>query len=270
MLFFWLFLLFAAAVAAAVWLAGGGVLLAILGFVLGFGLALLLTLVVVRLLTRKTDLSKPDAVQNPIARRGCAITGEILCRLGGVRADLRGLEKLPKEGRFLFVCNHRSLFDPLMVMGYLADWNIAFISKPSNMRIPLAGPSAATAGFLAIDRENDRAALRSILTAADYLKRGLCSIGVYPEGTRSHTREMLPFHKGSFKIAQRGNVPLVVAGISGSEKLKRGYCLHPHRVTLEILDVIPAAEVKAASTSELSARSRASIQAFLDREEART
>ena len=269
MLFFWLFLLAGAAAAAGISLAGGGVGLAILGFVLGFGLALLLTLIVLRLLTRKTDLSKPDAVQNPIARRGCAITGEILCKLGGVRADLRGLEKLPKEGRFLFVCNHRSLFDPLMVMGYLADENIAFISKPSNMRIPLAGAIAQTAGFLGIDRENDRNALRTILTAADYLKRDLCSIGVYPEGTRSHTRAMLPFHKGSFKIAQRGGVPLVIAGISGSEKLKQGYFLHPHRVTLEILEVIPAAEVKAASTAELSERSRALIQAFLDREEAR-
>ena len=268
MLFFWLFLLGGCAVAAGIWFAGGGVLLAIPGFVLGFALTLLLTLVVVRLRTRKTDLSKPDAVQNPVARRGCAVTGEILCTLGGVRADLRGLEKLPKEGRFLFVCNHRSLFDPLMVMGYLADWNIAFISKPSNMRIPLAGSAAQTAGFLAIDRENDRNALRSILTAADYLKRDICSIGVYPEGTRSHTKEMLPFHKGSFKIAQRGNVPLVVAGISGSEKLKQGYCLHPHRVILEILDVIPAAEVKAASTADLAERSRALIQAFLDREEA--
>ena len=268
MLFFWLFLLAGAAAAAGILLAGGGVLLSILGFVLGFVLALLLTLVVVRILTRKTDLSQPDAVQNPVARRGCAVTGEILCTLGGVRADLRGLEKLPKEGRFLFVCNHRSFFDPLIVMAHQNDWNISFVSKPSNMRIPLAGPAAQTAGFLGIDRENDRNALRTILTAADYLKRDLCSIGVYPEGTRSHTKEMLPFHKGSFKIAQRGNVPLVVAGISGSEKLKQGYFLHPHTVILEILDVIPAAEVKAASTAELSERSRALIQAFLDREEA--
>ena len=269
MLFFWLFLLCGAAAAAGIVLAGGGVLLAIPGFLLGFALALLLTLAAVRLLTRKTDLSQPGAVQNPVARRGCAVTGTILCRLGGVRADLRGLEKLPTEGRFLFVCNHRSFFDPLIVMAHQNEWNISFVSKPSNMRIPLAGPSAAAAGYLAIDRENDREALRSILTAADYLKRDICSIGIYPEGTRSRTGELLPFHKGSFKIAQRGNVPLVIAGIRGSEKLKQGFLFHPHTVTLEILDLIPAAEVKAASTAELAERSRASIQAFLDREEAR-
>ena len=120
---------------------------------------------------------KPHARVNP--------PGDASASTAASGPHLRGLEKLPKEGRFLFVCNHRSLFDPLMVMGYLADWNIAFISKPSNMRIPLAGDLAYAAGFLAIDRENDRAALKTILTAADYMKRDLCSIGIYPEGTRT-------------------------------------------------------------------------------------
>ena len=263
MLVFWLFLLFAAAVTAAVVLAGGGVPLAVLSFVLAFLLAVVIFLLVLRILTRKTDLSRPEEKPNPHAQAAAAVVGRILCVLGGVRPEIRGREKLPTEERFLFVCNHRSFFDPLMVMGYLPEYGIAFISKPSNMRIPLAGSIARTAGFLAIDRENDRAALRTIL------RRGICSIGIYPEGTRSRSGELLPFHRGSFKTAQRGKVPLVIASVRGTEKLKRGFCLHPHVCTLEILEVLPAERVKAASTQELAEYSRSLIRRCLEEKEER-
>ena len=257
------------AVLAAVWipLAGGSAWLAAAGFVIGFALSVLIFLVVMRLLSMHTDLSKPDGKQNPAARWGAKQLGEFLCFFGGVRPCIRGTEKLPEEGTFLFVSNHRSFFDPLLVMGYLARWNIAFVSKPSNMRIPLVSATSRTVGFLAIDRENDREALKTILTAADYMRRGVCSIGIYPEGTRSRDGQLLPFHKGSFKAAQRAGVPVAIACTCGSEKLKRGFCFRPHRVVLEILEVIPAERVRAMSTQELADRSSSLMRDWLDREE---
>lgn len=264
MIYVGLFVLFAAAETALVRLAGGAVWLAAVTFVVSFLLAHVLFLVVFWLLTRKTDLSRPEAKQDPYARAAAAAVGRFLCFYGGVRPCIRGEEKLPRDSRFLFVCNHRSMFDPLMVMGFLPAWNIAFISKPSNLRIPLVGDIARTAGFLAIDRENDRNALKTILQAADYLKRDICSMGIYPEGTRSHTEQMLPFHRGSFKVAQRANVPLAIACVRGSEKLRQGFLLRPHTVYLDILEVLPAEQVKAMSTQELADYSREKIQACLD------
>ena len=220
-------------------------------------------MLVFRLLSRGTDLSRPGEKQNRFTRRGAEALGQILCLYGGVRPVLSGLEKLPESERFLFVCNHRSLFDPLIVMGFLGKWNIAFISKPSNMQIPLVGPAARTAGFLAIDRDNDRAALKTILTAADYIKRGVCSIGIYPEGTRSRDGALLPFHSGSFKIAQRAKCPLVIACVHGTEKAGRGLFLCPRRAYLEILETLPAEQVGSMSTQELAEHSRALIEARL-------
>ena len=258
-----LMLLFAAAVSAAVCLAGGAWWLGLLCFPLGLALGLVLYMLGVWLLSRRTDLSQPDARPHPQACAAVIQVGQMLCLLGGVRPVITGTEKLPEGERFLFVCNHRSMFDPLMVMGWLGKWSIAFISKPSNLRIPLVGPCAEAAGFLAIDRENDRKALRTILTAADYLKRDLCSIGIYPEGTRTRTGELQAFHSGSFKIAQRAHVPLVIACVHGTEKAKHGYFLHPHRCTLEILECLPAEQVKAMSTQELASCSREKIEACL-------
>ena len=204
--------------------------------------------------------------QHRFSRWICMSVPRWLCGYAGVRPRLSGLEKLP-EGPFLFVCNHRSMFDPLVAMGWLAKYNIAFVSKPSNLELPIAGITARHAGFLAIDRENNREALKTILMAADYLKRGVCNIGIYPEGTRSKTREMLPFHAGSFKIAQKAGVPVAVACIRGTEKVKSRLFLRRTPVDLEILEVIDAARVKAMGTNELAEEARGLIQKRLDETE---
>ena len=262
MVFFSIFVLCAAAAAAAIVLAGGAWGLAVLGFVLAFLLAHVLLLLCFRLLTPTDDLSAADST-NRYDSWGAGQLGQLLCLYGGVRPVISGTEKLPTDTPFLFVSNHRSMFDPLIVMGWLQKPRVAFISKPSNLQIPVVGYCARAAGFLAIDRENDRAALKTVLQAADYLKRGLCSIGIYPEGTRSRTGELLPFHSGSFKIAQRAKAPLVIACVHGTEKARRGLFLRPRRGYLEILDCLPAERVAAMSTQELASYSRALIETRL-------
>ena len=97
------------------------------------------------------DDSKPLAKQSRLCRIGCASISGWLCSYAGVRIHFTGAELLPKEGRFVFVCNHRSMFDPLVAVYTLRDYNLAFISKPSNLKIPYVGKLAYGAGFLPID-----------------------------------------------------------------------------------------------------------------------
>ena len=63
----------------------------------------------------------------------------VLLKLCRVKITLRGLEKLPAEVKWLFVSNHRSNFDPLIAMWALRKYGIAFITKPENLKIPIAG-----------------------------------------------------------------------------------------------------------------------------------
>ena len=224
-----------------------GVLIALLTFALCFVLYVL----VFSSPTWHTDMEKPIEKQAAFTKIGARGAGQMLCFFAGARPHITGLEKLPKDSCFLFISNHRSMFDPMLVIGDLADYNISFISKPSNLKIPLVGRAAYALGFLPIDRENDRAALKTILTAADYMKRGVCSMGVYPEGTRSRTGELLPFHAGCFKAAQRAGVPVAVACVRGTEKLKKRPLIGTD-VYLDILELIPAEQVKAMKTTELS------------------
>ena len=119
------------------------------------------------------------------------------------------------------------------------------------MRIPAVGKFLHKAGFLAIDRENDRAALRTILTAADDLKRGVASVGVYPEGTRNRGEGLLPFRNGVFKIAQKANAPIVVAAIRGSEEITRRAPWRATDVYLDFCGVMDAGTVQQQKTQKI-------------------
>lgn len=204
--------------------------------------------------------------QHRLSRWICGAAARWLCGYAGMRVHLSGLEQMPEEP-FLFVCNHRSMFDPALVMGYLAKYNISFVSKPSNLALPIAGITGRRAGFLALDRENNREALKTILMAADYLKRGVCNVGIYPEGTRSRTGQLLPFHAGSFKIAQKAGAPVVVACSRGTEKVKKCFFFWKTPVYLDILEVIDAERVKAMSTNDLAGEARSLIRKRLNETE---
>ena len=243
---------------------GNSILLAFLSFFLIQVLFILLNRVVAGFTPDDRSIEK----QNPLARFSAGFMISEFNYLSGVRPVVTGTEKIPKEGRFLYVCNHRSMFDPLITMDCLRKYNISFISKPSNMKIPVISRVVYSIGYLAIDRENDRNALKTILTAADYMKRNLCSIAIYPEGTRSKTNELLPFHAGSFKTAQKAKVPIVVACIHGSENIRKPKPFSPTKVYLDILEVIPAETVCAMRTDALAEHVRSIIQEDLDRAEA--
>ena len=79
---------------------------------------------------------------------------------------------------------------------------------------------------MAIDRENPRNAMKTIIKASKLLQKGEVSVGVYPEGTRSKECKLLPFHNGVFKIAQRADAPIAIVAISGTEKVSKNYPLH--------------------------------------------
>ena len=210
---------------------------------------------------------RPIEKQNQLCRYGCDAMAGAVNWYAGVHAVITGLEKIPEDSRFLFVCNHRSMYDPLIIMDKLRKYNIAFISKPSNFKIPFIGRPGYAAGYLPIDRENNREALKTILTAADYMKRDLCSIGIVPEGTRSKTEDLLPFHAGSFKTAQKASVPIVVASIRGTEKLKHMKPFPTTPVYLDILECIPAETVKDMRTDKLSEHVQDLIRASFAKDE---
>lgn len=184
----------------------------------------------------------------------------LLLFFGRIKVKISGEEKIPSDSRFLFVSNHRSKFDPIISWYILRKYDIAFISKPENFDIPAFGRIIRKCCFMAIDRENPRNAIKTIIRASELIKSNTVSIGVYPEGTRSKTNELLPFHNGVFKIAQKANVPIVVASICGTEKIHNNTPFHSVQVDINILDVLSPEDICHRKTNQIGDRIRNEIE----------
>ena len=175
-----------------------------------------------------------------------------------VKISFHGMEKFPDEP-FVLVSNHISNFDPVVVLAKVKGRKIAFISKPSNFKIPVAGPYTHNAGFLAIDRENAMRAMRTIKRAAELVVSEQMIMGIYPEGTRSKTGELLEFKEGAFLLAKRSNAPVVVITTKGTDKIAKRMVLRSTKVDLEVIEVIDKETVQNLRLNELSAHVRESI-----------
>jgi len=239
-----------------------GILIFLLLFIAGFALGFIAFLIICFIATLPVNMSKKVERPNRFVVWLADQIAEFLCIFSGVRIQICGEELIPDNQRFLFISNHRSNMDPIIVMNKLRHYDIAFISKIQNLKIPIVGKLIHLCCFMSIDRENARNAVKTIQQSSDYLKADIVSIGIYPEGTRSKSQKMLPFHAGSFKIAQKGNAPVVVAAVRGTEKI--GYKFwRKYETYVDILDVISAEEVRSMKSVDLSEKCRNIIAAFL-------
>ncbi len=180
----------------------------------------------------------------------------LIIKLSRVKIHVTGFEKVPKGKKVLFVSNHRSNFDPIVMWHIFNNWKLAFVSKASNFGIPVVGKMARRICFLAIDRENPRNAIVTINKAAEFIRSEEASIAIYPEGTRSKECVLLPFHNGVFKIAQKADCPIVVISTVGTEKIHKQSPFRRSHVYLDVLDVIDADVVKASKTDVIGASVR--------------
>jgi len=172
----------------------------------------------------------------------------VAIKLLRIRIHVSGMEKIPKDEKVLFVSNHRSNFDPLITWNVLRPWKIAFVSKPENFKVPFFGRIIRKCCFLPIDRENPRKAIVTINKAAKLLKKQEVSIGIYPEGTRSKNGQLLPFHNGVFKIAQKAEAAIVVLCVTGTEKISKRTPFRRTDVYLDVLEVFSAQGIKETKT----------------------
>ena len=170
-----------------------------------------------------------------------------LCR---IKIDLTINNELPKNTRIVVVGNHRSNYDPIITWKILKEYNLAYISKKSNFKVPLFGKIVRRCCFMEIDRDNPRNAAKTIEHAINLIDNNIVSIGVYPEGSRSKTGELLEFHNCVFKIAQRAKTPLVVVTLDHTEKIAKNTPFHKTIVKATV-DVINYDAIKDLQTCEI-------------------
>ena len=213
-----------------------GVLLAV-----GYTLALILVfLLLVALLSVFIRIDRPADRRTRFYHWLMTNIVEVGMFLLRVRMNVTGREKIPRDTRFLLVCNHRTIFDPVLTMAELSEFTLAFISKKENFKIPIVNKLMHMCFCLPLDRNDNRAAVRTINEAVELLDDNVVSMGIYPEGATNKTEEpLMPFRNGAFKIAQKAKVPIVVCVIENTEKILKNFPWQPTTVNLKVLEVLP-------------------------------
>jgi putative phosphoserine phosphatase / 1-acylglycerol-3-phosphate O-acyltransferase len=167
--------------------------------------------------------------------------GELGTALAGIDVRVTGEEHLWSSRPAVFIFNHQSAVDVLLLCKLLRRDFVA-ISKQEVRRNPVFGPLFALAGTVFIDRFDRHRAIEALRPAVDALRSGL-SIAIAPEGTRMPTPRLGRFKKGAFHIAMAAGVPIVPLVFRNALDAlpKHGVILRPAQVEVVVHPPIPTA-----------------------------
>lgn len=206
-------------------------------------------------LAKRVDTEKPQEEYSNFYCKVLTCYIRSVLPVVGVHVHPQGLEKIPTDGRFMLVCNHCSNIDPVILLGYFPDSQLAFISKRENKDMFLVGKLMHKLLCQLINRENDREALKTIINCINILKEDKASIAVFPEGYIHDDRKFHHFRNGVFKIAQKANVPIVVCTMTNTaDSISNLLHLKPSHIDLHLLEVIPAQELQGVNTAQIGQR----------------
>ena len=131
----------------------------------------------------------------------------------GMKVVVKGKENIP-DRPCVFIGNHTSILD-IPVILYSTERQVGFVSKKEVLKIPILSYWLQKGKCISLDRQNPRDAVRMINEGVKNLKDGY-SMMIFPEGTRSLDGKLLPFKKGSLKLAIKAKVPIVPVTIDAA------------------------------------------------------
>lgn len=139
----------------------------------------------------------------------------VVAFLSGTKAITVGEENVPKDKAVLYVGNHRSFYDIILTYPKVPR-PTGYVAKKEMLKVPLLSVWMKYLHCLFLDRDNIKEGLKTILQAIEMVKSGI-SVCIFPEGTRNKTADtFLPFHDGSFKIAEKSGAPIIPMTIVNS------------------------------------------------------
>jgi glycerol-3-phosphate dehydrogenase (NAD(P)+) len=142
------------------------------------------------------------------------------------RLDRIGREHFPQEGPFILAANHRSFLDPF-VIGVMVRRPIYFVAKKELFSGRLQSWVLNALGAFPIDRGGSDQ--ESMATARAILERG-DGVLIFPEGTRTRPGPLGRAKRGVGRLALETGAPVVPVAVLGTEAVRRGWRVRPHKV----------------------------------------
>ncbi len=130
------------------------------------------------------------------------------------RIAILGRDNIPEKGGALFVCNHMSFVDALLLIAS-TDRPIRFLMYKGIYEMPIIRPWAKMMGAIPISSEQQpREMIRSLRRASDYLREGEV-VCIFAEGQITRTGQLLPFRRGFERIMKDVDVPIIPVNLDG-------------------------------------------------------
>lgn len=148
-------------------------------------------------------------------------------RLKVIYKNKKSILELEREEGIIFVSNHQSNLDiPTIITALHMD--IGFVAKKEMINWPFFSFWMKKSNCVFLNRENPREGIKDIKKAVELIKDGY-PIVIFPEGERTLTGEILPFKKGSFKLATETNGIIVPVTIKGTYNIQKRGTLRMNR-----------------------------------------
>ena len=125
----------------------------------------------------------------------------------GIKVIVRRSGK-QSEGPCVYLANHQNNYDMFTHTAAVPKGTVS-LGKKSILWMPLFGQIYWLSGNILIDRKNRSKAFDTMAKTAQKIKDKCLSVWIFPEGTRSRGRGLLPFKAGAFHTAIAAGVPVV-------------------------------------------------------------
>jgi len=154
-----------------------------------------------------------------------------------------GREHVPADGPVIFCANHRSFLDPF-VIGMISRRPLYYVAKSELFRHRIAAWFLGALGAFPVERGHaDR---DFVATAKAILARG-DSVLMFAEGTRIRPGALGRPKRGVGRLALETGVPVVPVAIIGTENVRKGILVRPHKVRVRIGSPVTFPRVEHAS-----------------------
>ncbi|MEZ8286788.1 1-acylglycerol-3-phosphate O-acyltransferase [Vibrio splendidus] len=185
-----------------------------------------------------------------------------MSKIFGMKLELRIPEDAYSRGQHVYVANHQNSWD-LFTISSAVTPKVVTVGKKSLVWMPLFGQLYWLTGNILIDRANRSKAVGTIDQVVTSLKESDVSVWMFPEGTRSRGRGMLPFKTGAFHAAIGAGLPIIpiVCSSTGGVKLNRWNNGH---VIVEMLPPINTEDYDKSNVRQLANLAREQMAAKLE------
>ncbi|MGB0899444.1 MAG: 1-acylglycerol-3-phosphate O-acyltransferase [Psychrobium sp.] len=200
----------------------------------------------------------------PFHRNNTYLMAQMLSKfapLFGIKLIVRIPKDLTNSSKVI-IANHQNNFDVVTICAGVTR-GVVSLGKKSLIWVPFFGQLYWLSGNILIDRKNKTKAAGTIAQTAEKMLEGGLSVWIFPEGTRSRGRGLLPFKTGAFHTAIQAKVDVIPVVMSSSENISLNRWNNGSLI-IESLPAMPVAQMSKENVRELSKTAHSNMQQKLN------